>query len=65
MVARKTQEDEGSPIGRLYLEAEKNSARKANGHTSDASCGCQVTVQHVSPDTQLITFNPCQKHPTR
>lgn len=54
-----------SPIGTLYVEAQKKAAKKPNGHTSSAQCGCSVSVAFFSTNSHRAKFEPCHQHPPR
>jgi len=51
-----------SPIGTLMVEAEKKSKGKPNGHTSEAPCGCAVTVSRFGANSKRIDPQRCSEH---
>lgn len=52
-----------SPVGALMNEATAKAAKaKTHVHTAKASCGCQVTVSHLSPGCQLLDTERCTEH---
>lgn len=52
-----------SPVGTLILDAEQRSAKKATKtHTSEAPCGCQVTVAWFSEHSRSNAIERCTEH---
>ena len=51
------------PVGLLYLDAVKKAKKKAHGHTSEAPCGCAVTVTYFSEISHSTKFERCAAHP--
>jgi hypothetical protein len=51
-----------SPIGALMIEAGTKSAKKPNGHTAVAPCGCEVHVSRFGQSSQRIAPSPCVTH---
>jgi hypothetical protein len=51
-----------NPVGLLILDAEKRAKKKAGGHTSEAPCGCRVTVSWFSEHSRSNKIERCTEH---
>lgn len=55
-----------SPIGGLYLEAQRRAKQKASRqHTCEAPCECRVSVSWFTEDSHSVRFEPCHEHADR
>jgi hypothetical protein len=52
-----------SPVGELILDAEKRAQKKGTKvHTSEAPCGCQVTVSWFGEASRTTKTERCTEH---